>query len=240
MNITNPLAAVKTAILPSVYSIFGENLASVILYGSAAGNSFNPKLSDINLLLLVEKNDYTALADLGKKVRAAAKKYKVSFMIMTVSGFLSSADVFPMEYIDIKEHHVILFGDDITEKLEITGANLRHQIEEKLCGLCNITQQLILTTGGNKTVLKANLKGLYPAVKTVVRAALRLKGKDVKNFTDTDIFSEAKYVFDAEFPSAFINFHEESLPTSVSSFDITSEVLENIDKIAAHIDAMGK
>lgn len=240
MNITNPLDTVKTAILPTVYNTFGENLISAILYGSAVGNSFNPKLSDINLLLLVEKNDYAALAHLGGKVKAAAKKYRVSFMIMTATSFLNSADVFPMEYIDIKERHIILFGSDITEKLEITGANLRHQTEEKLCGLCNSTRQLILTTGGNKAVLKANLKGLYPAVKTVLRAALRLKGKDVKNFTDKDIFSEAKYAFDVKFPSAFINLHEELLPASVSPFDVTSGVLENIDKITAHIDAMGK
>jgi hypothetical protein len=44
-----------------IISLFGNNLLSLFLYGSAAGDSFDPKRSDINFLMVFSKIDMDIL-----------------------------------------------------------------------------------------------------------------------------------------------------------------------------------
>jgi len=50
-------------------------------------------------------------------------------MIFTVSEFLSSDDVFPIEYLDMKDGHKLLYGRDFLSEINVSDANLRHECE---------------------------------------------------------------------------------------------------------------
>jgi predicted nucleotidyltransferase len=67
MNIKNPLETTKEKLLPLLKENFRENLKSVIVYGSAVSDNFNPESSDINVLVILEKIDTASLALFGKK-----------------------------------------------------------------------------------------------------------------------------------------------------------------------------
>jgi len=95
---------------------------------------------------------------------------------MTRAEFINSADVFPMEYLDIREKNNVLLGTDETESLSIKKNNLRHELEERLRGNVNSLRQMIAASRGRGRILGVALKGLFGSLKALFKGLLRLKG----------------------------------------------------------------
>src|SRR5512140_2899681 len=88
---------------------FGDDLISVVLYGSAAGGEHNPKRSDQNVLVIVRKVPMTAAKAVSAAVRAWADAGNPPPLVLTADEWRGSSDIFPMEYADILERHKVLF-----------------------------------------------------------------------------------------------------------------------------------
>ncbi|MCP5514028.1 MAG: nucleotidyltransferase domain-containing protein [Spirochaetales bacterium] len=235
MTINNPQKEVQERVLPLIKECFENNLKSVILYGSAATGSFSSKYSDINLLILPEQNNYNSLMEFGKKGKKIIKKYRITTLVLSVDDFINSADVFPMEYHDIADRHITIFGDDIVEKLSITRTNIRHQLEERLRGLSNQIKQSIINSGGSRITLRANMRFIPVAVKTILRAALRLKGIKAEVLQGEMVFSEAEKVFGADL-SGCLKLTGKDKEKDI--FTLAAVLLTGIDKITSVIDSM--
>ena len=237
MKIDNPQKTARDIILPVLKDCFKDNLKSVILYGSSASDTFNSRYSDLNILVLLDTSSTDAIFQLGKKSGSIFRKYRITALVLTVESFINSADVFPMEYNDIADRHVLLYGDDAVGKLEITRTNLRHQLEERLRGLSNQIRQIVLNSRGSRRLLKANIGMLPGAVKTILRSALRLKGVSVNNMPDDMLFSETELKYGLDF-SLYADIS--GMKKDIDIFTYTSLLLENIDKLTEEIDLMGR
>jgi predicted nucleotidyltransferase len=235
MKISDPKAVTEKNIFPCIKECFKDNLKSLILYGSAVSDSFNAASSDINILLLLDKNIADSFMEFGKKSKKIIRKYRLSVLILTFEEFVNSADVFPMEYYDIYDHHVVIYGESIEGKLKLTSDNLRHQLEERLRGFSNQFRQVIIQSNGSNRILKQNIKIIRGVIKTLMRSALRLKEVDVKNLTDKMIFAEVekKYGVDMSVFSIAPNTikHQDMVP-------VITKILEIIDKITVQIDKL--
>ncbi len=172
------IASIKEKFLPALQNSFGDGLISVILYGSAAGTEYNPGSSDINLLTLIEKPAPEAIMELGRKYARYIAKKRISLQIQTLEEFLASADVFPMEYLDLAARREILFGRDAAADVKVDKAHLRHQVEERLRGSVNAFRQALLASGGSKRRLKQILIEWFGAQTALLRALLRLKDEE--------------------------------------------------------------
>ncbi|MCL2294103.1 MAG: nucleotidyltransferase domain-containing protein [Spirochaetes bacterium] len=236
MKISNPKAITEEKFLPCIKECFKENLKSVIIYGSAASDSFNAAASDINILILLDRNIANSLIEFGKKSKKIVKKYRFSILILTTEEFISSVDVFPMEYYDIHDRHIVICGETIAGKLKLTSCNLRHELEERLRGFSNYFRQAVIQSGGSQRFLKHNIKTAPGMIKTIMRAALRLKGAEVKNLTDAGkIFAEVEKKYEVDM-SVFT-----AAPNALKNQDIIShitKILEAIDKITVQIDKL--
>jgi hypothetical protein len=120
----------------------GENLVSIVLYGSGAQPSANQRLDDSHNAETGNKNilvvlDQITPAELrhahgaAERWRAAGNPLPVYF---TSAEIENSADVFPVEFIDLSHAHQVLAGRDPFENLKIPKRNLRHQLEYELRG----------------------------------------------------------------------------------------------------------
>src|SRR5271169_4086315 len=90
----------------------GENLAAVVLYGSAADHEFHEEHSDLNTLCLLGQVDGVALADLQPVALWWWRKGHPAPLVFTLEELRHSADVFAIELFDMKQHHRMLLGED--------------------------------------------------------------------------------------------------------------------------------
>src|SRR5947207_7432756 len=91
----------------------GENLISLVLYGSAAEGEFHPEYSDLNLLCVVRDTSFAALAKIADVVDWWRRKKHRPPLVLTAQELRDSADVFSIEFIDMKQRYRVLYGDDV-------------------------------------------------------------------------------------------------------------------------------
>lgn len=110
---------------------FSEELESVIVYGSAAGGEFQRRYSDVNVLVVLKD---TSLASLKKAAPIVSRRrYRIiNPLFFTQEYIRSSLDVFPIEFLDMKERYAVVYGGDILAGLTIDSRNLRFQCEHEL------------------------------------------------------------------------------------------------------------
>jgi len=110
----------------------GNNLVSVILYGSAARGEYVPARSDLNLMLVFKKLDLEHISKVGRLMRRKVRKQLPQLVFWTQEELEHAWDVFPLEFEDIKENHQCLVGKDPFGKRKVDKKRMRYQIEFEL------------------------------------------------------------------------------------------------------------
>ncbi len=130
----------------------GANVQSIILYGSAVSGDFHPEASDLNLLCLLRDASFHALAALEPATKWWKGQSQPPPLFMTPAELQRSTDVFAIEFMDIRQHHRILFGEDMVADLEIPTRFHRLQVEYEL------REKLLLLRQGVCVVAKSDRK----------------------------------------------------------------------------------
>jgi len=159
--------------------VFSGDLLAIVLYGSAASGAFVEGVSDINILVILEKSSAASLSLFGKTTKTLLRKYRVSPFIMTREEFTTAADVFPLEYCDILEANEVVYGNEETIKITVSKENLRLQLEEKLRGAVGDIRGMLIEAGENEKLLEKRILGWASFGGVLFRGLLRLKGKSV-------------------------------------------------------------
>ena len=170
--------------LAQVQKLFGSALEAVILYGSAAGGEYVPGKSNINLLVLLTKQD----AELLKQYAALHKRWQkeqiVVPLFLTASELKPSLELFPLEYLEIQEQHVLLAGRDPFPELRIDGRNLRLQCEQELRGNLLRLRQRFVEGGASTEAITILLPLSLTALMPCLRGLLRAKDRQVERSAD--------------------------------------------------------
>jgi len=183
-EIPESVRAILRSYLAQVQKLFGNTLDAVILYGSAAGGDYLPGKSNINLLILLARQDAEVLAQYAALHKRWQKEQIVVPLFLTQAELRASLELFPLEYLEIQEQHVLLAGRDPFPELRIDGRNLRLQCEQELRGnLLRLRQRFV--EGGASTeaitiLLPLSLTALLPCLRGLLRAA----GKPVERSAD--------------------------------------------------------
>ena len=90
----------------------GDNLVSIVLYGSAADGDFHPEYSDLNLLCLVKDVSLAALNKIASVVSWWRGKRHHPPLVITCQELIASADVFSIEFSDMRQRYRVLHGED--------------------------------------------------------------------------------------------------------------------------------
>jgi len=161
--------------LETMSEIHGDNLISVFIYGSAAGENYVPKVSDINSACVFRNLNPSILKSSLKAVSKGISKKIAAPLFLTKDYINSSLDVFPIEFLDMKESHVLLYGEDVLSGLEIKGEHIRLFCEQQLKGKLIRIRQAYLEVGLKKKGLEALLKESLNSLIPIFRNLIRLK-----------------------------------------------------------------
>jgi predicted nucleotidyltransferase len=110
----------------------GDNLASVVLYGSAAAGDQVGAESDYNLLIALNRITPEDLRLAQAPMREWQRLGHPLAVYFTVEELRDAADVFPVEFHQMRRARVVLHGEDPFASLVISDENLRHQTEYEL------------------------------------------------------------------------------------------------------------
>jgi predicted nucleotidyltransferase len=110
----------------------GENLACVVLYGSAAAGDTRELQSDYNLLIALNRITPEDLRLAQAPMREWQRLGHPLPVYFTVEELADAADVFPIEFHQMAKARVVLYGHDPFEFVQLSDANLRHQTEYEL------------------------------------------------------------------------------------------------------------
>ncbi|MDD3012825.1 MAG: nucleotidyltransferase domain-containing protein [Candidatus Gastranaerophilales bacterium] len=166
-------------LIDELKNIFKERLVSVILYGSYASGNYQKGISDINLLVILDKLKSKDL----KIANTAMKKWKKTGnpvpLFMDKDEWPTSCDVYAIEYSDIKERHKLLYGEDLVSSLSVEKNYLRLQCESEIKNLLVKLRQAYLANSDNIKVIDNIIKKSSTSFITVFRAVLRILDENV-------------------------------------------------------------
>ncbi len=158
------------------------NIVSAVIYGSAVTGDFVAGRSDINSAFVFKDYHFEYFRSSAKIVKKALKRNISPPLFLTSQMINESADVFPMEFSEIIENHILIFGEDIFGKVEISREHLRLQCEQQVKGKLLLLRQAYLETGGNGKKIEFLMVDSISSIFPILRTFLKLKGiKDLSS-----------------------------------------------------------
>jgi len=154
--------------------VFCDDLISVILYGSAASGEFVDNRSNLNFLIILKDS---AISVLKKGAKIVDKFPTFEPLFLTEDYIRRSTDIFPIEFLDMKENYTVIYGKDLLKDIEVDIKNLRFQCEHELRIKFISLRQLYLKSSKDKRLLLYALLKSFTSALHISRNVLRLKGK---------------------------------------------------------------
>lgn len=161
------------------------DLEGVLLFGSAARGDFIAGRSNINILVIVRHLTADVLQRAGRLHRQWGKHQIVAPLMMTEEELRRSCSLFPLEYLQMQDSHVLLAGRDPFGAWQIEDRQLGWQCEQELMANLFRLRQRFVEGEGRAEAIRALLILSITAVLPCLRGLLRVlgqtsKGRDVE------------------------------------------------------------
>lgn len=218
----------------------GENILSVILYGSGAEGEFHPEYSDLNLLCVLRDVSFASLAKIAPVAEWWRGKKHHPPLIFSAEELGASATVFPIEFVDMKQRYRVVYGDDVLRLLQVAmtlhGFQLRYELREKLALL---RQHVLLAANNEKQLWEVMLHSLS-SFTTLFRHVLLAAGEQGRKHSRDAVAELAgRMNFDASPFVQLMDIRAGKLDRkSVSVSAVAAQYLQTIEKVVAAVDTM--
>jgi len=223
-----------------IHQAAGENLQSVILFGSAVSGDFHVEFSNVNLLCVMREASYATLSAVAPTVEWWTRQKHHVPLLLTGEELERSADVFSIELLDMQQRHRVLFGADVLAGLTIPMHFHRAQLEYELREKTILLRGRLLVAGTDKKQLWELLLASLSTFATLFRHALIALGEkppDSKRETIRALTQTIK--FD---PSAFVQLLDiREHKADCKQFDaaeVFGRYLAAIQQVTAAVDRM--
>jgi hypothetical protein len=151
----------------------GDNLESVVLYGSTVRGDAQAPYSDLNLLCVVRSTTRAELEKMSSLVHWWSQgQGQRSPLIFTADELRRSADVFAIELLDMQRSHRVLYGAEIIAGIPVPMNLHRVQVEHELRTLIQKLRQHYLHGPAEEASLRTVLAKSLSSVVTLLRHTL--------------------------------------------------------------------
>ncbi|MBX6363341.1 MAG: nucleotidyltransferase domain-containing protein [Gemmatimonadetes bacterium] len=160
-------------------AILGPRLRSALLHGSVARGEAVEGVSDVNVLVLLDRVDPPALRLVSPLARRWATAGNTPPMVMSWAEWQDASDAFAIEVADMCAARVVLAGEDPVANLREDLRAMRLQAERELRGKLVQLRTGLLLAAERPEELGSLLRTALPSFTTYFRAILRLSGRAV-------------------------------------------------------------
>jgi len=163
-------------VVSSLAKTLGANLHSLVLYGSAVRGNLLPKVSDLNLLILLEESTPEAHAAIADAIRGPVR---IEPFILGRALLARSFQAFAVKFLSIQRNYRILHGTDPFAGLRIDESLARFLCEQAVRNLRLRSVRAFVISGRDRERYSRFLMKLVPAIFTDLSEALRRVGTEL-------------------------------------------------------------
>ena len=231
---------ILSAYLVDAKKIIGEDVDSIILYGSLARGDFLQGRSNINILMIFLNITLDILNRCSKLNRRWAEERILAPLMFTRHELSQFVNAFPLEFLDIREKNIVLFGHDPFPELFRENQNLLHECKREIRGnILRVRQQFVEADGqpeGIYALLPISLTALIPCI----RGLYRLLREPTDGTPDSilDRLTSILQVDDHVFREVWLMKRGQSSPGKHEAPKLLERYLHALVKLAEKIDTL--
>ena len=219
----------------------GDNLASVVLYGSAAAGDYVELRSDYNLLIALTRITPEDLRQAQAPMREWQRLGHPLPVYFTVEELSDAADVFPIEFHQMEKARIVLYGRDPFEFVKLTKAHLRHQTEYELRSKLIQLRRLYIPASVSVEKLSALMSDSLSSFAALFRPVMILMGEEPPVSKPDCVRAIVKLLkLDGEpFEQIFeLRANDEVSLTEVEANDLFAAYMEQIERVIETVDSL--
>ena len=220
--------------------IFGEDLISIILYGSGAGEDYVPGKSDLNFLIMLTERGIEGLDRVLETVGRWRKRNVAIPLFMTRDYLGGSQDAYPIEFLNMRRSYLVVTGEDVLATLTFDPRHIRLQLERELRGKLLHLRSGYLATEGKTRKIRELIGASLTAFVSLFGALLYLKNLEIPK-GKRDIITAAGSAFGVD-ASVFLKCEEirgkkdRFSPAEVQA--VFRDYLKEVNRLCEMIDRM--
>lgn len=219
-------------VVDTLRAAFGPRLVAVALYGEAAGAGYRPKQSLLDVAVVLDVLRAGDLRTLRPHVRGWQRRRVATPLLMDPEYLAGSRDAFPLEFVELRDHHRVLHGTDLFSELTVHADHLRLELEEQAKGKLLHLRAAYLGLGRSNRPLRRLLTETPATFHVILRGLLALR--DVRRPDDPDGVLAA---VEASFGVLLPTFHRlervRGGRESLASTDLETVFERYLDEVAA-------
>jgi hypothetical protein len=199
LNVPDKVRQVLDGIVDAARRAFGDDLRSIVLYGSAAEGRLRAT-SDVNLMFLLRRFDEEKANHFREPFRFAGAAVDVNAMFVLEKELDLATREFAQKFADMQRRHVMLYGDDPLTNVSISREALVRRLQQTLLNLTMRMRELYLARSLREEQCALTIAEATGPLRASAASILELEGRG------TLAPKEALYTFVHDLgPSDFID-----------------------------------
>lgn len=171
-----PIEETLPTIADAAKRAFGDDLQSIILYGSAAENRLRAT-SDVNLLFVLTRFEEAKANAFREQYRFAQAALNLRAMFLRADEIDAASEEFAQKFADIARRHVVLYGSDPFANLEISRGAITRQLRQALLNLSLRMREAYVERSLRAEQCAMTLAGSAALLRSSAATILELEGR---------------------------------------------------------------
>lgn len=229
---TLPPAARKhlEALRSGLEKALGDNLASLLVYGSAVRGGYDEDTSDIDVIVVLKDTGLDKLMACSNPLLLARHRGRVEAMILKLDNISRAADVFPLLYDDVRGRHVVLSGIDPFAGVEISDTHRRLRIEQELREARIRMRRAVVDAMGSEVLLAGAIDRKVKQIRSPLHALLRLRGLACDDTLEA-VFRETGRAYGTD-TAPLLRVRDDVALAHTAFRAVLDAAIEDVDKLA--------
>jgi hypothetical protein len=166
---------VLTGFIESAKRAFGDDLRSIVLFGSAAEGKMRPT-SDVNVMLLLTQFDRTKADQMREPLSVAGAAIRLEAMFLLEGELQGATRAFAVKFADIARRRQILYGRDPFQAVTISRADSIIRLKQTLLNMALRLRESYISRGMREEQLVATIAEAAGPLRSCAATLLDLEG----------------------------------------------------------------
>jgi len=159
-----------------IRQLAGESLAGLTAYGPVLDSDFDATRMTASSVLVLDGIDLSLLRRIAEHGPELGRKHLAAPVVMTPGYIRGSLDTFPLELLEIHQHHATLAGRDFFDDLSLQVEHVRLQCEREFKRILIRLRQGLLAASGRELAIEELELDIGQHILRTARGLLWLKG----------------------------------------------------------------